>query len=76
MDEISIEDLLGMSLQELIAMLSKKGSGKIEIEVGKSKRPTPQKRSSQPKMFEGKDEDDECGCGSQDDQSHINSSYS
>lgn len=81
------DDLLNMSLQELIAMLSKRGSGTMKIDVvtlgkakGKNGRLGPSKaRMQNTRENKGKDDDDS-GCEgwpmSQDDTNHIGGSYS
>jgi hypothetical protein len=84
---MEINDLLDMSLQELIALLSKGGNGTMKIQVaslgkanGKNGRLGPSKaRMQNVRENEGKDDDDS-GCEgwpmSQDDTNHIGGSYS
>lgn len=75
-DDAFVQSLLSMSLEELIAKLAKRGNAKVEVEV-ESK---PKKNLSPLRMKENKrqmdDDDDGSGWSSQDDQQHINSSYS
>ena len=75
-----IQQIMGMSIEELIAMLSKKG-GKVALEIetkgkGKNGRLGSQKPMQRPRFME-RDEDDDGGmcCGGFDDESHIGSSY-